>query len=179
MTNKRNDGIAFAVNKVTTPIDSDGHQKSANPKAVPQGDRDFKAVRMHGVRNGISRRNGNCYGSLTNHPCSSVSISGQNIPDHLFYDCEGNLSCVSNAVTGMVDSYWYDSVGRRVAKQENGLLTLYIWDGMDIIATGHQKSAKPKAPPQGDRDFEAARMRGVRSGGILGSYFDIGHLMRG
>ncbi len=33
--------------------------------------------------------------------------------------------------------YWYDQHGRRVAKQENGLLTLYIWDGMDIIATAH------------------------------------------
>ena len=76
-------------------------------------------------------------GSLTNHPCSSVSISGQNIPDHLFYDCEGNLSCVSNSVSGAVDSYWYDSVGRRIAKQENGLLTLYLWDGMTVIATAN------------------------------------------
>jgi len=31
--------------------------------------------------------------------------------------------------------YWYDQHGRRIAKQENSLLTLYIWDGMDIIAT--------------------------------------------
>ena len=91
----------FSVNKVTTPIGSDGN------------------------------------GSLTNHPCSSVAISGQNVPDHLLYDCEGNLSCVSNPVSGAVDSYWYDSVGRRIAKQENGLLTLYIWDGMDIIATAN------------------------------------------
>ncbi|HRR33864.1 MAG TPA: hypothetical protein P5026_07200 [Kiritimatiellia bacterium] len=33
--------------------------------------------------------------------------------------------------------YWYDQHGRRIAKQENSLLTLYIWDGMDIIATAH------------------------------------------
>ena len=134
----------FSVNKVTTPIGSDGHQKSAKPKAVPQGDRDFKAVRMHGVRNGLPRRNGNCNGSLTNHPCSSVSISGQNIPDHLFYDCEDNLSCVSNAISGSVDSYWYDSVGRRVAHSSIANhqsliadLTLYLWDGMTVIATAN------------------------------------------
>ena len=53
------------------------------------------------------------------------------------YDCEGNLACVSNAVSGAVSLYWYDQHGRRVAKSENGLLTLYIWDGMDIIATAH------------------------------------------
>ena len=33
--------------------------------------------------------------------------------------------------------YWYDQHGRRVAKSEADLLTLYIWDGMDIIATAH------------------------------------------
>jgi RHS repeat-associated protein len=33
--------------------------------------------------------------------------------------------------------YWYDSAGRRIAKSESGLLTLYIWDGMDIIATAN------------------------------------------
>jgi len=57
--------------------------------------------------------------------------------DTLAYDCEGNLSCVSNAVSGAVSLYWYDQHGRRVAKSESGLLTLYIWDGMDIIATAH------------------------------------------
>jgi RHS repeat-associated protein len=66
-------------------------------------------------------------GSITNLP------SG----DTLAYDCEGNLSCVSNAVSGAVSLYWYDQHGRRIAKQENSLLTLYIWDGMDIIATAH------------------------------------------
>ncbi len=55
--------------------------------------------------------------------------------DTLAYDCEGNLACVSNAVSGAVSFYWYDQHGRRVAKSEAGLLTLYIWDGMDIIAT--------------------------------------------
>ena len=115
----------FSVNKVTTAIGNDGKQKSAKPKVQTQGDRDFEAVRTHGVRSGIPRRNGNCYGSITNLP------SG----DTLAYDCEGNLSCVSNAVSGAVSLYWYDQHGRRIAKQENGLLTLYIWDGMDIIAT--------------------------------------------
>ena len=58
--------------------------------------------------------------------------------DILAYDCEGNLSCVSNAVSGMVSLYyWYDQHGRLIAKSESGLLTLYIWDGMDIIATAH------------------------------------------
>jgi len=57
--------------------------------------------------------------------------------DTLTYDCEGNLACVSNAVSGAISLYWYDQHGRRVAKSESGLLTLYIWDGMDIIATAH------------------------------------------
>jgi len=144
----------FSVNKVTTAIGNDAEQKSAKPKVQTQGDRDFEAVRTHGVRSGIPRRNGNCYGSITNLP------SG----DTLTYDCEGNLACVSNAVSGEVSLYWYDQHGRRIAKQENGLLTLYIWDGMDIIATAHQKSAKPKVQTQGDRDFKAVRTHGVRSG---------------
>jgi RHS repeat-associated protein len=66
-------------------------------------------------------------GSITNLP------SG----DTLTYDSEGNLACVSNTVSGAVSLYWYDQHGRRIAKQENGLLTLYVWDGMDIIATAH------------------------------------------
>jgi len=117
----------FSVNKVTTAIGNDGKQKSAKPKVQTQGDRDFEAVRTHGVRSGIPRRNGNCYGSITNLP------SG----DTLAYDCEGNLACVSNTVSGAVSLYWYDQHGRRIAKSEAGLLTLYIWDGMDIIATAH------------------------------------------
>jgi len=56
-------------------------------------------------------------------------------PMILAYDCENNLHCVSNAVNGTASLYWYDSAGRRIAKSENNLLTLYIWDGMDIIAT--------------------------------------------
>lgn len=56
-------------------------------------------------------------------------------PMILAYGCEGNLHCVSNAVGSALSLYWYDSAGRRIAKSENGLLTLYIRDGMDIIAT--------------------------------------------
>ena len=66
-------------------------------------------------------------GSITNLP------SG----DLLAYDCEANLSCVSNTVSGAAYLYQYDSAGRRVAKQENGVRTLCIWDGMDIIATAN------------------------------------------
>jgi RHS repeat-associated protein len=55
----------------------------------------------------------------------------------LSYDCENNLHCVSNALSGTVSLYWYDSAGRRIAKSESDLLTLYIWDGMDIIATAN------------------------------------------
>jgi len=71
-------------------------------------------------------------GSITNLP------GGMGVPPMILaYDCEGNLACVSNAVSGAVSLYWYDQHGRRIAKQENGLLTLYIWDGMDIIATAN------------------------------------------
>ena len=71
-------------------------------------------------------------GSITNLP------GGMGVPPMILaYDSEGNLACVSNTVSGAVSLYWYDQHGRRVAKQENSLLTLYIWDGMDIIATAH------------------------------------------
>jgi len=69
-------------------------------------------------------------GSITNLP-GGMGVS----PMILAYDCENNLHCVSNAVNGTASLYWYDSAGRRIAKSENNLLTLYIWDGMDIIAT--------------------------------------------
>jgi len=36
-----------------------GHQKSAKPKPVAWGDRDFEAVRRHGARSGRPRRSGN------------------------------------------------------------------------------------------------------------------------
>jgi RHS repeat-associated protein len=70
---------------------------------------------------------------------SATNDSITNLPSgHLLaYDCESNLSCVSNTVSGVTDLYWYDSIGRRIAKRESGLLTLYIWDGMDIIATAN------------------------------------------
>ena len=97
----------FSVNKVTTAIGNDGKQKSAKPKVQTQGDRDFEAVRTHGVRSGIPRRNGNCYGSITNLP------GGMGVPPMILaYDCEGNLSCVSNAVNGTVSFFWYDQHGR-------------------------------------------------------------------
>ncbi len=74
----------------------------------------------------------NANGSITNLP------GGMGVPPMILaYDSEGNLACVSNAVSGAVSLYWYDQHGRRVAKSESGLLTLYIWDGMDIIATAH------------------------------------------
>jgi RHS repeat-associated protein len=71
-------------------------------------------------------------GSITNLP------GGMGVPPMILaYDSEGNLACVSNTVSGAVSLYWYDQHGRRIAKSEAGLLTLYIWDGMDIIATAH------------------------------------------
>jgi RHS repeat-associated protein len=71
-------------------------------------------------------------GSITNLP------GGMGVPPLILaYDCEGNLACVSNTVSGAVSLFWYDQYSCRIAKQENGLLTLYIWDGMDIIATAH------------------------------------------
>ena len=46
---------------------------------------------------------------------------------------DGNLSSVSsNGVP--VTECWYDSYGRRIAKREGGWLTLYLWDGMEILA---------------------------------------------
>ena len=81
----------FAVNKVTTPVGSDGN------------------------------------GSITNMPDGNI----------LSYDCENNLHSISNTVNGAVILCWYDSAGRRIAKSESGLLTMYIWDGMNIIATAN------------------------------------------
>jgi len=47
-------------------IGNNAEQKSAKPKVQTQGDRDFEAVRTHGVMSGIPRRNGNCFGSINN-----------------------------------------------------------------------------------------------------------------
>jgi RHS repeat-associated protein len=54
----------------------------------------------------------------------------------LSYDAEGNLSCVSNGTSAVTEN-WYDDAGRRIAKREGGVLTLYVWEGMDILATAN------------------------------------------
>jgi YD repeat-containing protein len=51
---------ALGLRVFNAKYDSVGSQKSAKPEVLPTGDRDFEAVRTHGVRNGIPRRNGNC-----------------------------------------------------------------------------------------------------------------------
>ena len=43
----------------------------------------------------------------------------------LAYDAEGNLATVSSNGTAVVKN-WYDAAGRRIARRENGVLTLYI-----------------------------------------------------
>jgi RHS repeat-associated protein len=48
-----------AMGNQTAATGGRGHQKSAKPKAQPQGDRDFEAVRTRGARSGIPRRSGN------------------------------------------------------------------------------------------------------------------------
>jgi RHS repeat-associated protein len=48
-----------AMGNQTAATGGRGHQKSAKPKAQPQGGRDFEAVRTRGARSGIPRRSGN------------------------------------------------------------------------------------------------------------------------
>ncbi|MBR4172611.1 MAG: RHS repeat-associated core domain-containing protein [Kiritimatiellae bacterium] len=52
----------------------------------------------------------------------------------LDYDADGNLATVCSNGT-VVTACWYDSHGRRIAKREGGVLTLYLWDGMSVIGT--------------------------------------------
>ncbi len=54
----------------------------------------------------------------------------------LTYDAEGNLETVSSNGTAVTEN-WYDAAGRRIAKREGGALTLYLWDGMEILATAN------------------------------------------
>jgi RHS repeat-associated protein len=75
---------------------------------------------------------------------------------------------VTNVVTGTHEYvYAYELTGIR-----NGEATAYTTNPLNQYTAisnpaydlnGHQKSAKPKAEPPGDRDFEAARTRGARS----------------
>jgi RHS repeat-associated protein len=75
---------------------------------------------------------------------------------------------VTNVVTGTHEYvYAYELTGIR-----NGEATAYTTNPLNQYTAisnpaydlnGHQKSAKPKAEPPGDRDFEAARARGARS----------------
>ncbi len=61
-----------------------------------------------------------------------------NLPSglNLSYDAEGNLEMVSSNGTAVTEN-WYDAIGRRIAKREGGVLTLYLWDGMEILATAN------------------------------------------
>jgi RHS repeat-associated protein len=57
------------------------------------------------------------------------------------------------------EEYFYDSFGRRIAKHENGALTGYVWDGMEIAAT---------ARPPGSIDEYYSRGPGIA--GDVGSF---------
>jgi len=104
--------------------------------------------------------------------------------------CNNAKSEVTNAVMGThTYGYAYDPIGNRlqsatdtaggqpdvtayaanclnqystITYQSNSLQPNSLSPSYD--ADGHQKSAKPKAQPLGDRDFEAVRTHGARSG---------------
>ena len=77
-----------------------------------------------------------------NRTSAALSYDGNgallNLPSGLTlaYDAEGNLASVSSNGVAVTES-WYDAAGRRIAKRENGVLTLYVWDGMEILATAN------------------------------------------
>lgn len=104
--------------------DANGHQKSAKPKALPPGDRDFEAVRTHGARNGIPRRSGNCY---------TLAATGITAGD--VYDAWNRL--VRRVKTdGTVIDLGYDHVGNRVTKTvstaTNATFTAYLVDANSL-----------------------------------------------
>ena len=72
----------------------------------------------------------------------------------LSYNAEGDLSAVSSNGTAIVEN-WYDAAGRRIAKRENGVLTLYLWVGMEVVAAA---DAEPEHLYEaGDGRFEFDR----------------------
>jgi hypothetical protein len=104
------DGFA----RQTAATDRRGHQKSAKPKAQPQGGRDFEAVRTRGARSGIPRRSGNrntvraahdgaanlCIANSLN-PYTSVSTFVPFVPLCeliLVFDADGNQTLVRTEI---------------------------------------------------------------------------------
>jgi YD repeat-containing protein len=87
--------------------DAVGHQKSAKPKAQPQGDRDFGAARRHGARSGIPRRSGNRY--LTDRSLSAPPPpSGREGAAAIFPNADDEAAVYRRhyaaTLTGIVDS---------------------------------------------------------------------------
>ena len=60
---------------------------------------------------------------------------GTNTPSTLSWNAEERLaSTTSNTST---NNFYYDDTGRRIAKVEDGSLTLYLWDGWNNAATAN------------------------------------------
>jgi YD repeat-containing protein len=105
------------------------------------------------------------------------------------YDLTDQVTNAVLSASASADGAWgysYDAMGnRKTASESSGTSALSLYSAnrlnqyfavtnsafsaspREIRPTydlnGHQKSVKPKAKPTGDRDFEAARMRGARS----------------
>ena len=96
-----------------------GDQKSAKPKAEPQGDRDFEAVRQRGARSGIPRRSGNC-NRLT---------AAANIATNVY--ASNPLNQYTNIAGGSVYSPAYDADGNMLT---NGVWA-FVWDGENRLVS--------------------------------------------
>jgi RHS repeat-associated protein len=152
--------------------DTAGQQKRAKPKRpAASGDRDVEAARQRGARSGIPRRSGKesetaADGAVTVYGYNELKQKTSETRKGLAPDGSDDITTLytynldnrvlSVAVTNA--AYGLGYVDSRSAYDLSGRVT----NAIDRL--GHQKSAKLKAQPPGDRDFEAVRQHGARSG---------------
>ena len=83
-------------------------------------------------------------------------------PSSLEWNAEGRLASATNSTS--TNNFYYDDYGRRIAKVEDGSLTLYLWDGMNIIGTAAE-----------DADLAKYYTRGVGIAGDVGTLVAVHH----
>ena len=110
------------------------------------------------------------------HETTGITIGANTAP--LTYDAKGNLTQDENAqryawdvenrlVAGVVgaatNGYFYDALGRRLAKIANGVATAFVHDGAQVIAEYEAPVYQPKKRNQTAEGAEGAEIKSVWS----------------
>ena len=119
-----NDPLGRRTHRVDTGTALDtyptyGHQKSAKPKPMAQGGRDFKAVRMHGARSGIPRHSGNCNPNPEASPAfEAYAYNGRSEVTSSARYRGDNTADTSKPLHGRAREYAYDAIGNRIQSSD-------------------------------------------------------------